>query len=66
MYWLNRFVVALSFLLVLPMVVSAQTSRDGGISGRLLFDGAASCDHVVVELERLENQAIDVTYADMG
>ena len=38
MYWLNRFVVALSFLLVLPMVVSAQTSRDGGISGRLLFD----------------------------
>ena len=48
------------------MVASAQTSRDGAINGRLLFDGSVSCDRVVVELERVENQAIDVTYADMG
>src|SRR5262245_36639027 len=66
MYWLNRLLIALSFLSVLPMVASAQTSRDGAINGRLLLDGSVSCDRVVVELERMENQAIDFTYADMG
>ena len=66
MYRLNRLLIVVSFLSLLPMVVSAQTSRDGAINGRLLFDGAASCDRVLVELERVENQAIDFTYADMG
>jgi tetratricopeptide (TPR) repeat protein len=66
MYWLSRLLILLTISSALPIVASAQTSRDGAISGRLLFDGAVSCDRVVVELERVENQAIDFTLADMG
>ena len=66
MYWPNRLFIVLSIASVLPIGAAAQASRDGAINGRLVFGGSVSCDRVVVELERVENQPIDYTFADMG
>jgi tetratricopeptide (TPR) repeat protein len=66
MHCLGRLLIVFFIASALPIVAFAQTSRDGAIDGRLLFDGSVSCERVVVELERIESQAIDNTFADLA
>src|ERR1051326_1576370 len=65
MRWMMRSLLSYLVLSVVPMSLWAQGAEIREVTGRLVFDrGSANCDLVPVELEIVEMQPIEVTYAD--
>ncbi len=63
MRWMMQSALMLILITVVPLSVPAQ-HRDHSLSGRLVFNGNASCERVQVELEVSEMQVVDSTYSD--
>jgi len=66
MRWILRSVFSWLVITVVPMTTWAQQfPREQSVSGRLNFSQVGgNCDHIMIELEAIENQPVESVYVD--